>query len=84
MNFYAKKLSSNSFKELSQAAIKAKIYPLEFIKKLVNVYIKVSECESVKNAIINDDRCFSVEILTDLGHTCEKKSLLNSAELATF
>ena len=84
LNYYATRLSSSSYRSLSKAAIQANIQPLDFIKQLVLVYIRVGVEEIVQQAIINDDRCYSTKVLVDLGQTCQRKSLISSENLIKF
>ena len=84
LNYYATRLSSSSFRKLSKAAIHAGIQPLDFIQKLVSVYLRVAKGKLVKRALINDERSFSTNVLEDLGNTCQKMNLFNQEDLLSF
>ncbi len=85
INFYARKMSSKSYKTYKFPGIKELgLKPLEFIKQLVSLYYMISDSELLKKEIIGDDRSYSKEILLDIGSTAFKKKLVNQKVLEKF
>lgn len=50
--------------------------PLDFIKILVTIYYRISDCKLLKQEIANDERSYSKEVLIDIGTTAMKKKLV--------
>lgn len=85
INYYASKMCSKSYKSYKVADIsKINLKPLEFITKLIYIYVGMSQIEAVKTAILKDERSFSSDNLIDLGRTAFMKALVPPDVLKKF
>lgn len=85
INYYTSKMCSKSYRSYKITDMaKVNLKPLEFIRQLIYIYVGMSAINSVKTAILNDDRSYSAENLIDLGRTAFIKSLVSEATLRQF
>ena len=85
LNFYALKMSSKSYIKYKFSGIKELGFrPLRFIKIIVGIYSKISDCQLLKEEIVKDERSYSTDVLIDIGTTAMKKKLVSWNELQKF
>lgn len=78
INYYASKMCSKTYKSYKfQNISEVGLKPLEFIKQLVLIYVRLGTSDIIKHGIINDDRSYSTEALFDLGVTAYNKKLVS-------
>jgi ubiquitin conjugation factor E4 B len=83
INYYAQKLSTKNFKTYKiDNAKKLGLHPLQMISDLVNIYINISEYDSICKEICADDRSYSDDLLIDLGKTASKHNLITQEKLS--
>lgn len=77
LNYYASKMCAKSYRSYKvQNITDVRLKPLEFIRQLVLVYVRIGDSEIVRQGIINDDRSYSKDALFDLGVTAYNKKLV--------
>ena len=85
LNYYASKMCSKSYRSYKvQNIANVRLKPLEFIRQLVLVYVRIGDSEIVRQGIINDDRSYSKDALFDLGVTAYNKKLVPADMLEKY
>lgn len=85
INYYAMKMCTKNYKKIRFNGIKELgLRPLDFIKQLVSIYVRLSFSDRIKEEIINDERSYSKETLVDIGATAYKKELVSSNFIEKF
>lgn len=85
LNFYAAKMSSKSYKNIKLENVGSLgLKPLEFIRQLISIFVRLSFSNKIKEEIISDERSYDKAILLDIGYTAYKKKLVSEEMIDKF
>lgn len=77
LNFYATKMCSKSYKNVKLENVsKLGLKPLDFIRQLISIYVRLSFSDKIKEEIMSDERSYDKNTLMDIGYTAFKKKLV--------
>lgn len=85
LNYYTHKFSSKNYKKIKFNGIEElKLKPLDFIRTLVSIYVRLSSSKRFQEEVISDDRSYSREDLVDVGTTAFNRNLVSTDVLDKF
>ena len=85
LNFYAAKMCSKSYRNIKLSNIgQLGLKPLEFIRQLISIFVRLSFSSKIKEDIIADERSYDKNYLLDIGYTAYKKKLVSEDIIDKF